>query len=266
MRLPACALSALAAVFAALPGNVQAADVDTVSFCYNDWKPYAAEVDGEAFGLSIDILREAASRAGLQPRFRSLPWKRCLSAVESGEVDAVVDALERPEFVHGDIAFTFYTNTFWVRGDDPVGSLDAALGGGRRLGLVAGYVYGEALDALFAASGAPIDEAVDDGTNLRKLAFRRVDVVVADFASTLVFARDEGLSLRPLKPTHSVDRLYTSFNPQREALMERLDEALRDMCEEGWIEAQYVATLGIGLDAITGNGTCMPEADGKETG
>lgn len=233
-----------------------AAETHGVAFCFNDWPPYAMSTDDGAKGLSVDILREAARRAGLAVRFVALPWKRCLQAVEAGEVDAVMDAADRPEFIHGAVSYTVYTNTFWVRTDDPMTKFDAKALAGRRLGLVAGYVYGDALDRLFADSGATIEEAVDDGTNIRKLAYGRTDIIVADFVSTHIFAADNQLDLRALQPAHSLDRLYPSFNPARRETMAAIDTALQSMCADGWIERAYEAQIGIGFDSITGDDGC----------
>jgi len=239
---------------------VGADEVRVVTFCYNDWPPYAALADGEAVGLSVDILREAVRRAGQRPHFVEFPWKRCLQAVRDGEVDAVMDASDRPEFVHGAVSFSVDTNTFWVREDDPQIVFDAAALAGRRLGLVTGYIYGDAMDALFAEHGMQIDRSVDDAMNVKKLSFGRTDVIVGDFVSTQRFVNAKRLNLRALQPSHSVDFLHTAFNPARAAIMQRVDAALLEMCRDGWIEAAYRKTLGVGFSVVTGAADCTPES------
>ena len=229
---------------------------DRVRFCFNDWPPYSTAVDGVSSGLSVDILREAARRAAMVADFVALPWKRCLSSVESGENDAVLDAAERPEFVHGKISFSVYTNTFWVRGDDPLTSFDTSKLSGRRLGLVTGYVYGDTLEQLFADRRMIVDRSVNDSMNARKLGFGRTDIIVADFVSTRVVAAAADLDLRPLQPPHSFDRLYPSFNAGRRNMMLKIDKALKAMCADGYIQRAYEATLGIGIDAIAGGSIC----------
>jgi ABC-type amino acid transport substrate-binding protein len=229
-----------------------------VSFCFNEWPPYASTVDGEAVGLSVDILRESARRAGFEPRFVALPWKRCLQMVENGEIDAVMDAAERPQFIHGEVSFSVYTNVFWVRAADGPSSFEQAAREGGRLGIVAGYVYGDALEEMFERSGMAIDKSVDDGTNIKKLGFGRTDIIVADYASTRLFATENNLDLRALLPAHSLDRLYASFHVGRREKMEKIDRALRAMCAEGWIRNAYIAALGHGLDVISGERRCAP--------
>ena len=94
-RLP-LALGALMLCMAVL-GAARAAEQSVVRFCFNEWPPYAATVDGQAVGLSVDILREAARRASKVPQFVSLPWKRCLQSVLDGDIQQFIDAYLREQ-------------------------------------------------------------------------------------------------------------------------------------------------------------------------
>jgi polar amino acid transport system substrate-binding protein len=266
MRQLLLAVSGALALLAWFGLSSRATADDSVSFCFNDWPPYAASVGGEATGLSIDILREAARRAGLTPRFVALPWNRCLRQVENGAIDAAVDAAERPQFIHGEVSFSVYTNTFWVRDDDPARTFEQAARRGGRLGIVAGYAYDDALRELFRSSGIVVDRSVDDAAGIRRLAFGRSDIMVADFVSTLVFAQRHNLAIRPLYPAHSLDRLYPSFNRDRRALMAHVDRALRQLCDEGWIQDQYLEGVGYGLETIAGTTDCLPARVASEAG
>lgn len=250
-------VQAAALIVAVIPANAGEA-LRSASFCFNDWPPYTLTVDGKASGLSVDILREAARRAGVLARFIELPWKRCLQLVETGEIDAVIDAAERPQFIHGSISFTVYTNTFWVRGDDALARVDEAALVERRLGLVTGYAYGDVLERMFSDSGVSIDHAVDDEMLVRKLVFDRTDIIIADFVSTRLLAISKGLDVRPMRPAHSLDRLYPSFNRDRHALMLAIDAGLATMCADGSIQGAYFEALGFGLDDIVVDHPCVP--------
>jgi len=144
-----------------------AAEDGAIRFCFNDWPPYSYVRDGKDQGISVDILREAARRAGLEPSFTELPWKRCLALVEAGEFDAVMDAAQRDEFLQGDVSPTIYTNTLWVRADDPATSIDVDNLGGRSIGLISGYKYGEILDACFNKPNVHKEYSKDDPTNIK---------------------------------------------------------------------------------------------------
>lgn len=88
-----------------------------VRFCFNSWPPYVKVEQDQSTGITVDILREAARRAGLKVSFRELPWNRCLQNVRDGEFDAVLDAAERTEFLRGPVSFSLHTYSFWIRDD-----------------------------------------------------------------------------------------------------------------------------------------------------
>lgn len=222
-----------------------------VAFCFNEWPPYAQMVDGKPGGISVEILREAAVRAGLRPAFVELPWNRCLQNVRDGLTDAVIDAATREEFLQGPSSFSVYTNTFWVRADDPVQVFDVTALRDHRIGLVDGYIYPEDLSAMLRPPAYQVEFSVDDSVNVRKLAFRRVDAIIGDYIATTLLARENGYSLRALQPPHSFDRLYPSFNKDRAGLQERIDAALAAMLEEGFVDRLYRSRFNISLYELT---------------
>lgn len=222
---------------------------ETVRFCFNAWKPYIFVENGQPMGLSIAVLKEAARRAGYQPQFTELPWKRCLHLVETGEQDAAIGAAQRTQFLQGPTSYSVYTNTFWVREAEPIETFSLEALRGRTVGLISGYVYP---DELVDNPPYAIDYSIDDDMNLRKLAGGRVDAIVGDLVSTLRIAQSLGLSLRPLHPSHSLDRLYPSFNGEREEMHQRIDKALREMIDDGYIENVYRNMLGLDYRTVLG--------------
>lgn len=228
-------------IWISLIAPVGAADA---RFCFNDWPPYATVRNGEAAGISVEILREAARRAGLNAVFTELPWNRCLKLVSDGELDAVMDAAARDNFLQGPTSVTWYSNTFWVRDRDDAVAFTPAVLQGRGLALVDGYIYPPSLLALAENAGMEIEYSVDDANNIRKLAFGRVDTIVGDIVGTTVFAHDHGLDIRPLQPSHSVDPLYHSFNPERGHLHRMIDASLAQMLDNGEIDRIYMKHVG----------------------
>ncbi|MEQ9490686.1 MAG: transporter substrate-binding domain-containing protein [Alphaproteobacteria bacterium] len=224
---------------------------ESAQYCYNDWPPYAfTDGSGNATGISIEILTQASRRAGYEPVFTELPWERCLRDVELGDQDAVIDAASRDNYLQGDVSFSVYTNTFWVRqGYDASQPLLSSFAG-KRLGLVRGYVYGDVLDKEIEQSGAIIDYALNDAQNIRKLAFSRTDAIIGDFVSTRIFAKENAYDLKPVLPHHSFDRLYPSFNRSQAVMHERIDTALADMMKDGTIDRIYHDALGIHFSDI----------------
>lgn len=226
------------------PAVALAADI---RFCGSEWPPYLIFEDGAPAGITVEIAHEAGRRAGVQVIVDELPWNRCLQMVRTGKYDGVLDAAERAEFLQGPVSFSAYTNTFWVHSGSQLSRFEPAALAGKTIGLVDGYKYPEDITEMLEREMVTIDYAVDDATNIHKLAFGRVDAIIADLASTLSIARQMGLSIRPLDPTHSSDRLYISFNPDRTAEHALINGTLSEMLRDGFIEKTYQKYLGAGL-------------------
>lgn len=225
---------------------------EVVRFCFNDWPPYAEADDEGSHGISVDILREAADRADLTAYFEELPWNRCLEMVRQGEFDAVVDALIRPEYLQGPTSFSLYANLFWVQDGSPYQAPEMSEMAGARLGLVAGYDYPPDLLDQAAQLKLTIEYSVDDWANIRQLAFGRVDVIVADFVGTHIYATEQGLAVHPLTPAHSVDSLYPSFNSTKAGMQHAIDGAIRGMLEDGTVDRIYEDHIGVSFSEILG--------------
>ena len=74
---------------------------------------------------------------------------------------------------------------------------------------------------------------------IRTLSAGRVAAIIADLASTLHFARKNELEIRPILPSYSADRLYTSFNKDKAALQRTFDRAFHDLMAEGFVDRIY---------------------------
>ena len=214
-----------------------------VSFCFNDWPPLAMKTAAGPEGISITIIKEAARRLGKEVTFQELPWNRCLQQVRDGEIDAVIDAAKRAEFIQGPASFSIFSDTFWVRNDSNINSYADIQGG--RIGLVNGYNYNDRLLAHITALGLQHEYAVDDPTNIQKLAFGRVETVIADLASTLHFVRHHKLKIHPILPPYSFDRLYGSFHGGKRDIQRQFDHMFATLLEEGFVDAVYQQYLGI---------------------
>ncbi len=218
---------------------------DDVRFCFNRWPPYTEMRDGKATGITVEILTAAAERAGLSISFQELPWNRCLDLVRRGQLDAVAEAASREEFLQGPASVSAFTNTLWVHEDSAVSELDFNRLAGQTIGLVSGYEFPQDLWDEIGKAEITVDFSVDDETNIRKLAFGRVDVIVADFANTTAVARKKNLKIRALMPHHSLDRLYPSFNPSQIRNQRKINRALEQLLQEGFIDTVYYEYLGM---------------------
>lgn len=62
-----------------------------LKFCFED-VPQTPWTQPDGTGLNFVLLKRVENRLGEQFEFKSLPWKRCLAYVASGEMDGVVAA------------------------------------------------------------------------------------------------------------------------------------------------------------------------------
>lgn len=221
---------------------------EVLEFCFNEWRPYTYTENGEAQGLTIEITRLACERAGFEARFRELPWNRCLELVKQGAgMDAVLDAARRPGYLQGPTSINVYTNTFWVRAASPATRFETSALRGASIGLVRGYSYPESLLRLIEKTNMSVEYAKSDIGNLRLLEAGRIDFMIGDYVGTWLQARAEGVDVRPLRPDHSADRLYTSFSETRADVQRRFEAALASLVDEGVVSRVYRERLGVDL-------------------
>lgn len=226
------------------------AQAKTVSFCFNEWPPYATMDMGKAAGVSVEIIRAASKIIGHEAEFTELPWKRCLQMVKEGRIDAVIDAAKRDDYLQGPTSFSVYADTFWVHEDSKAKRIDDLRDG--RIGLINGYEYAPRLTRRIADLGMTVELAVDDPANIRMLAFKRLDAIIGDTVGTLHFARSHRLSLRPLLPPFNTDPLYASFNRNRSALQRQYDQAFKALIEKGTVDEVYRTHVGQGFRDLIG--------------
>jgi polar amino acid transport system substrate-binding protein len=138
------------ALVAVLPARA-----DTVTLLADEWFPYNGKPGAKHEGYMIDIARRIARDAGRDLDYLTIDWESAVARVRVGEADCAV----APTRVDGaGLALTSEPlgrsiNTFFVATDstwryDGVASLPAV-----KLGVAAGYSYGDALDAYLAAPG-----------------------------------------------------------------------------------------------------------------
>lgn len=221
-------------------------------FCFNDWPPYTSADEQGPMGISVDVLTEAAARAGYVPVFTELPWNRCLELVRDGTMDAVIDAAHRPQYLQGPASFSVYSNTIWVAENSTLTVPDLAAFGGTRFGFVAGYEYPATMLDAFVEYEIDIAYSVDDAANVRQLAYGRVDAIVGDFVGTLLYADENDLAIRPLFPSHSVDRLYPSFNTDLPEMQRAFDAVIQQMLDDGTIDTIYQQHIGVSFSEVVG--------------
>lgn len=148
-----------------------------------DWAPYSG-ADLLEQGASSAVARAAFAAMGYHLNIAFYPWSRAVQLARTD--DRVMGYM--PEYYSPEVAAHFILS-------HPIGSGPLALAQRRnhpiqwraigdlsawRVGVVQGYVNDPAFDARVAAHLQPVDVAISDELNLKKLAAGRIDVAIVD--------------------------------------------------------------------------------------
>jgi len=145
------------------------------------WAPYVYEQGGKNLGLDYETTAIVFQRLGIEVEWQFLPWKRCLSMLETGQADGALDifhSAERdatllyPSEPLSDVEFVmFYAN----ERPHPFKSLEQLKG--LTIGTSPGYLYSPDFSQsdLFVREPAPTHEA-----NFGKLVRGRIDLLITD--------------------------------------------------------------------------------------
>ena len=145
------------------------------------WAPYVYEENGKSLGLDYETTAIVFKRLGIEVEWQFLPWKRCLSMLETGQADGALyifhsderDAtLLYPSEPLSEVQFVmFYANAH----PHPFRTLDELRG--LTIGTSPGYLYSEDFreSTLFTREPAPSHEA-----NFGKLLRGRIDLLITD--------------------------------------------------------------------------------------
>ena len=61
------------------------------------WAPYVYEENGKNLGLDYETTAIVFKRLGIEVEWQFLPWKRCLSMLETGQADGALDIFHSDE-------------------------------------------------------------------------------------------------------------------------------------------------------------------------
>ena len=91
-------LVTLGPLLALLFSAVAQADPRIFTVGWETWEPYQFPAsDGSVTGVDVEILRAALGTKDVKAKFESMPWKRILGAVQSGDVDLTMGATKTDE-------------------------------------------------------------------------------------------------------------------------------------------------------------------------
>ena len=229
--MPAFKRQIIAAI--CLMGLSLCAPAQTLRIASESWAPYVYEEQGTLQGLDYEAAQIVLQRLGITVEWQLMPWRRCLAALEQGQVDAVLDMFRTAE-----------RETSMIFPDEPMSQIEFVLFyaqarpypyqrlqdlQGLKVGVSAGYWYanrGFRESELFTREPAPSHNA-----NMGKLLRDRVDLVINDrrggnfLLAQMGISRDIGHHATVI----SRDQLYLSLRRAdgMQELAERFSNELR---------------------------------------
>lgn len=122
-----------------------------LNFCNSHWPPfsYGKNSDSLIGGYAVDFIREISVRTKTPVRLSIMPWLRCLSMAERGQMDGIMLLTpneDRRQFLRFTEPLLFDTNLLWYRADSSQVADRRTFDEfkGLRIGVVSGFNYGEA--------------------------------------------------------------------------------------------------------------------------
>lgn len=218
-------LSSLAALplcsFAAPAPNAQG----RVRLVATEFPPYTTASLAD-HGAAVAITRAAVERAGMTMELQYRPWVRALGELQQGQWDGVIGAwhsVERESYMVYPRALGITNKIgFMARVGSNIAVDDLKRLGALTIGVVRDYANPPAFEQMQLRK----EEAIDDLTNLRKLAAGRVDLALVDkgvaFHILQTQLREHLNALTWLDPAVADMPLYTAFSKKMPELGPRV--------------------------------------------
>lgn len=232
--------------FSIFVSNVNA-EMNSIDIICDEWPPYQVVENKQVGGFSTKVVKIVLERMNVNIKsLKAYPWKRAITMIEKGEVDALFSAnytKERTEFAfYPDEEIVNSPWVMWVREEDELKFESLNDLTGKKVGLVRGYSYTPDL-WLFVKKHENYDEVTDDEQNFRKLNAGRVDFITAELGNGLFLVRKLGIDkIIPLinNPIKS-DGLYVIFNKKNvpEYFVNKFSAELKKLKKESLYQFLY---------------------------
>jgi len=211
-----------------LPVSAFAAEVIRAAYEDKSEPPYyvgdSAEIDAEAPGISVELMRAAAKAAGVEIQFVRMPWVRCLKSLERGEVDAAFNSSFKPERLQFGVypmagdkpdpsrrITTLTYSLYRLKGGSVGWDGSHLVGLDGPVGVQAGYSIVEDL----ARIGVKTEDAADATTNFTKLVSKRIPAVaVHEVNGDALLSSRNFPSVEKIEPPLVSKAYYVMFSHQ----------------------------------------------------
>lgn len=210
--------------------------------------PFMYQVNGVATGVYPALVKAVFARAGVPVQVQAKPWVRVLNDMDRGQggIAGVYRSNERAR--KWDFSTPLLTENIavFMRRDADWAFTDFSDLNGRTIGTVRGWSYGDSFDTARAIPLLTAEDTQSDRHNLRKLASKRLDAVLAVEEAGVSALQSMGIT------SIAAAGRYLSSNPahiafpkssDKEALLQRLNKAITELKREGELNRIFMLEL-----------------------
>lgn len=235
----------LVAFLLALAGARCVAEGQPLRLATLEYPPYITQVDQQAQGFVVDIVKTAFARIGQPIQIEFFPIARGQLRLLNGQADAffsIKKTAEREQtMLFAQTPLMNQNYVFFVRKGSPWhfdGRFESLVGAS--IGMVSATSYGSRFDAAAQAGEFPrLEPVTNHETNFRKLIAGRVDAVICSRLVGLYYlGLLDGLDAVEVSgPVVETTQSHLAFTRQKDytALARQFDEALERMEQDGTI-------------------------------
>lgn len=211
-----------------------------------DFAPYSMITEGAPAGIDIDVLNEAAKRAGITLDIQFKNWDTLINMVEKGECDGAFSLFHSPERekklmfmeavpVHYSdyVLFTKVGKNFSFRSYDDLS--------GKIIGKIDGISLGDEFDEALAQKKMTIKTYPDPSSALRGLLMGEIDAYAGNIDVTYYRLKTMGMTssivylpkkILSQKPAYLVMSRASDLE-NKEEVIQQLERALDQMRKDG---------------------------------
>ncbi len=205
----------------------------------DDWVPYAKK-DGT--GLANEIIKAAFESLGINVEYTVLPYARVLHYIEKGSYVAgfnvPLDKQSKAKYIMGGKKIFDAVSAYYNSKDRPLNAKSRnELRGGKTIGVVRGYGYGDHYLKLVEKGLIKEDVANSEISNLKKLAVGRID-------GTIIYDKTASILIKQLKLKSNIEfafqnektPIYLAFSkkhPDGQYYADKFDEGMAKIENNG---------------------------------
>jgi len=217
------------------------------------YDPISFEENGEAVGISPDVIREAFKRMGYKVKIQLLPWKRAQEIVKDGEADGLFSAYKTPQreevYTFPQEPLLIEKNVFVVRKDSTITyDGDIAKMSKYGIGTLTGYATLEKYLEKRILTNVDNSTTTEEALNKLISGDRGVDLVVNTNYILAYTAKKMGKSdvIKELSIPVSENPSYLAFTKKKDlsAVMAKFEVELKKMKADGSFNAIVEKYIG----------------------